>query len=85
MDDIDFPIDYLLNFILAKEWSNVKATIQDLEKPTGPFVQTIFFKILSDFNFSESMVNTHQAEFDILEELGEHAGIYDRLNFPGLF
>jgi len=74
-----FPLEYLLDFIQQKDWPNVNASIKDLENPTGPFVQTIFFKILSDFNYSESFINTHQPEFDILEELGEHAGMYQEL------
>ena len=73
MEGLDFSNEQLLSYIRQRELSP-NASITDLENPTGPFVQTIFFKILTDLGYSESMFNTNQPEFGVLEELGEHAG-----------
>ena len=74
MDEFMMPYDVLLNFIQSKELFSGSVSIKNLENPSSQFVQTIFFKILTDFNYSESLLNTVQPEFGVLEDLGEHAG-----------
>ena len=60
---------------------NEQVTKKDLEEPTAHFVQTVFFKYLMAIGYSETLLNTNQSEFCILEELGEHAGkIFTNIN-----
>ena len=66
-----FSSDELFDF--CKKF-NEQVTKKDLEEPTAHFVQTVFFKFLMGIGYSETLLNTNQSEFCILEELGEHAG-----------
>ena len=74
MDEFMMPTEVLLNFIQTKELYSGNVSIKDLESPSSQFVQTIYFKILNEFNYSDSLFNTVQPEFGVMEELGEHAG-----------
>jgi len=73
------PYEVLLNFIQTKELYSGNVSIKDLESPSSQFVQTIYFKILNEFNYSDSLFNTVQPEFGVMEELGEHAGMYQEV------
>merc|ERR1711974_493017 len=71
-----FDIEQLLDCVRRNEWSNEPVTKRDLEDPTAQFVQTVFFNFLTGIGYSKTLLNTNQSEFCILEELGEHAGMY---------
>ena len=51
-------------------------TIGKLKSPTTELVQIVYCKILLEFGFSESIVNPQQAEFDLLDEVGEYMDLY---------
>ena len=74
MDGFEFDTKELLDSIRRNEWFHESVTEKDLENPTAQFVQTVFFKFLVSIGVSETLLNTNQTEFCILEELGEHAG-----------
>ena len=74
-DKFEFASEELLECITKNEWFNGKVTRKELEEPTAGFVQTVFYKFLLGIGYSETLLNTNQSEFCILEELGEHAGI----------
>merc|ERR1719391_339742 len=73
------PTEVLLNFIQTKELYSGNVSIKDLESPSSQFVQTIYFKLLNELNYSESLFNTVQPEVGVMEELGEHAGMYQEV------
>ena len=77
MDDQDFLLDSekLVDSIRRNEWYD-PVTKKDVDEPTAKFVQTVFYKFLMGLGYSETLLNTNQSEFCILEELGEHAGKY---------
>lgn len=72
--DFEFSSEELFDFFKRNEWFNEQVTMKDLEQPTAHFVQTVFFNFLMGIGYSETLLNTNQSEFCILEELGEHAG-----------
>ena len=72
--EFEFSSEELLDCIRRNDWANGEVTRKDLEEPTAGFVQTVLFKFLMGIGYSETLLNTNQSEFCILEELGEHAG-----------
>ena len=75
MDErFEFESEELLDCIRRNDWFNEPVSKKDLEEPTAQFVQTVFFKFLVGIGYSETLLNTNQSEFCILEELGEHEG-----------
>ena len=76
MDEQEFLLDSekLVDSIRRYEWFTEQVTKKDVDEPTAKFVQTVFYKFLMGLGYSETLLNTNQSEFCILEELGEHAG-----------
>ena len=72
--EFEFSSEDLLDCIQKNDWFNEQVTKKDLDEPTAQFVQTVFYKFLMGIGYSETLLNTNQSEFCILEELGEHAG-----------
>ena len=72
--EFEFSNEDLLACILKNDWYNEQVTRKHLDEPSAPFVQTVFYKFLVGVGYSETLLNTNQSEFCILEELGEHAG-----------
>ena len=72
--EFEFSSEELLDCIRRNDWASEQVTRKDLEEPTAGFVQTVLFKFLMGIGYSETLLNTNQSEFCILEELGEHAG-----------
>ena len=73
---LEFPHESILDFIKNLNESFEGLTIKDLKQPTPEIVQKIYFQILIDLGLDEAIINCQQAEFDLLDEIGDHPDIY---------
>ena len=67
-----FPLDQILRFIQDFGWENFHVSMQDLKQPTAQLVQTLYFNLLQEFGFSDTLLQT---SFDVIEDQ-EYPEIY---------
>ena len=75
-DPLEFPHEAILAFIKDLNELFEGLTVKDLKQPTPELVQKIYFNILIDLGLDEAIINCQQAEFDLLDEIGDHPDIY---------
>lgn len=75
-EPLEFPHEAILAFIKEINELFEGLTVKDLKQPTPELVQKIYFNILIDLGLDEAIINCQQAEFDLLDEIGDHPDIY---------
>ena len=75
-EQLELSHENIVTFISENIPDCKDVTIGKLKSPTSELVQTVYCKILLEFGFSESIINLQQAEFDLLDEVGEYIDLY---------
>lgn len=75
-EQLEFPHEAILEFLKSLNEGNEGLTVKDLKQPTPELVQKIYFHIMIDLGLDEAIINCQQAEFDLLDEIGDHPDIY---------
>ena len=75
-EQLEFPHEDILRFIKDINETFNGLTVKDLKQPTAELVQKIYFHILIDLGLDEAIINSQQAEFDLLDDIGDHPDIY---------
>ena len=60
-----------LNFLELDQ----EISLRDIQSPSAKFVQEAYFRLLCELGVSETIIST-QAEFHVLDDIGEHVDIY---------
>ena len=75
-EPLEFSHEDILTFIKSINDNLNGLNIKDLKQPTPELVQKIYYFILIDLGLDEAIINSQQAEFALLDEIGDHLDIY---------
>jgi len=75
-ENLNFEHKYILDWLKENTQNSEEYTLQNVRNPSAPFVQKVYINILTELGLSDSICNTQQAEFEILDEVGDHHDLY---------
>ena len=75
-EQLEFAHEDILSFIQSINETFEGLTVKELKQPTAELVQKIYFHVLIDLGLDEAIINCQQAEFDLLDDIGDHPDIY---------